>query len=319
MAAEKSSRQADLQKFVQSYETRARPLVAAATESDDVDPHRIHQLAQAALDELREAEDSDGTIALLEYPKAKNVLWRGVIAELLDQSQAESAKPTAQVRPTQPKEDETIGAATTLAESERRRVSQAVESFRSESDQYSSLRQHIFGDRKLPSSKSGWATEIRTLQEKILALGDAAPPAFPALLPRLEVAAEAISRARAQPAGRPRSPEWSPAALQAAIALKLALNDLLAWAAAHASDRRNASMQRRLAPKRRADTSREAEPVVPPEPAAPAAPDPADPAAAYWSRDPLPGPTVGGRRAHRRSSWVPFRSVPSESFSSHGH
>lgn len=264
--AQPKSNPKELAKILDSYATRAAVLAAQPDAGDDVDPNQLLKSAESLTAELRESAERDATPKLQRHP-GDAADWVEIIDSAAERTRLVSTSPGARIPAPVPAAKEALKPAIEKGRAAVRRTAQVIEGFKLEPEVMEALRKHVFADRPPASGQAGWKTELKTIASAIRTLEKSCPPALEAVLPHVEAAITAVEGAKPAPGGRPPAPVWSPAVVESSLALALVLGEVLAWAAAHADDARNAAILRILAPKRRGDASREAAPPKPAEPA----------------------------------------------------
>ena len=241
-----------------------------------LDPERLARIGEGVINQLQEAADSDGTPKLLNVPETGGIPWKALISLLTRQVQEEIGKKDSRI-PVGGGDTGGLDTALTACEELRQRMAQAIDGAGARRAASNDLRHHIFGGRNPIRTKASWENELRMQLSSITGLGASAPPAVRALAEEYPAILEKLEAAQPKPGRRKAAGfEWSPAVLERATVLQLALNDLLQWAAATASPKRRASLTRVIAPKRRADSSKAAtdssggDPVIPPKKDGPA-------------------------------------------------
>jgi hypothetical protein len=253
-SASTAQSRAALLKAVQEYNSRAAAAMALdPSAAEELDPVAVQVRATAAAAQLVEAV-GDGTPDLLWFNGERDFEWVSLLEHMTAESRTESTRQGArQKTPSVPKESQ-IGEAIANAAAVRRRVEQAIGSSKWEPARVAKLREHVLGGRKMVAAKARWDNELALIIKAIEDLGQAAPPALRGLLPKLRAAEAQVARSQPQPAGRAKAVAvYSAIAIEKAMALDLALDDLCAWAAATANDSRNGAILRTTSPKRQSD------------------------------------------------------------------
>lgn len=234
------------QQIVQSFMSDASTLPIPS----DVDPNKTNVQAERYLNELEDSLAKDNTPLLQFVPRSDGVTWKTVLTLMLRESYRRLAEKESKV----PKKVAVDGIAAAMrgAESARKRLIQAIDGNRSNPQRSNMLRERIFASRTLVKTKAGWEAELRSEIAAIKALGDEAPPAVVDMLDVLQSALRTLDATLAAPTGRAaKAVVWSQPVLEVAVAINLAIGDLISSAASKATPKRNASLVRLSAPKRK--------------------------------------------------------------------
>lgn len=275
----------------------------------DIDPNKTNILGEKILNELEDALAKDDTPRLHVVPRSANVTWTMLLGALVRESYKRISAKQSKI----PKKATNGGitAATRGADAARKQLVQAIDGNKSNPRRSAMLRERIFAAREIVNTKAGWEAELRSEIAAIKALGDEAPPAVVDMLEILNAALTTLDARKSAPTGRAaKTTVWSPAVIEAAMAINLAIGELISSAASKATPKRNASLVRLATPKKRAEEKpdapaekktatqdapepeAEAPPAtseLSPEPSADSAPQPESPAP--------PGPIANGADA----------------------
>lgn len=235
-----------LQHIVQSFLSESSSLMAPV----NIDPNKINILAERYINELDDALAKDNTPLLQIVPRSDGVTWKMVLSAML----RESYKRTAEKESKVPKKVAVDGITVAIrgAETARKQLIQSIDGNKTNPQRSAMLRERIFASRAVVGTKAAWEAELRSEIAAINALGDEAPPGVVDMLDVLNAALRTLDGAKAAPTGRAaKATVWSPPVIEVAMAINLAIGELISSAASKATPKRNASLLRLSAPKRK--------------------------------------------------------------------
>lgn len=246
------------------YVTRAREARDAGPAEFDIEPTLWQRRAESASDELALAR-TDGVDALQFTPRFEKLSWEELLATLIKRSHESATQVPEPVQTeTLPSTDEVIDDAVDVIN----RVRNAIRGPAEERAQWQPIYDRVFAGREVTRTRNGYETELKAIDAAIVSLDTKAPTELVALRPSIATTIQGLNDAL-RPRGRPTAPPTPPKRTREAeidaLAIKLALGDLLRWSAVVAPAKRDAALRRVIEPPpRRPSTAAPTPPVTPP-------------------------------------------------------
>lgn len=232
---------------VEHYVTRAREARDAGPAEFDIEPTLWQRRAESASDELALAR-TDGVDALQFTPRFEKLSWEELLGTLVKRSHASASQVPEPVQSENPPStDEVINKAADVVN----RVRNAIRGPAEERALWEPIYEFVFSGREITRTRNGYETELKAIDAAIVTLGGKAPAELVALRPGIGATIQTLNDAL-RPRGRPVTPPAPPRRTREAeidaLALKLALGDLLRWSSVVATPKRDAALRRVIDP-----------------------------------------------------------------------
>lgn len=236
--------------FLRTLLVAARPLVPRF-DSFDIDPAKLSRMAEAVQNELLAAA-SDDTPDFLVIPGLDGLPWEEGISVAANHLREAMSRKDSKILVGGGANVVDFATIAPACEALRRRIATAVDGIGALPEKSQKLRDRLLAGRAVFVSRAAWESEFKLIAAGIEGLGDDAEPEVRALLPRIEAMLVALGGA-APGRGRKKKEQlvWSDPVREATLALNIALDRLLRAAAAHATDKRLASLNRIVLPVKR--------------------------------------------------------------------
>lgn len=230
---------------------------AAKYEGSDphLDPEAILKTAAQLCRWIEKARDRDDTPLLQHVPHAttaepQEVLWLDLFATLIEHTKRTIAHGVIWI----PRPDDVMLLSRAIDEALElvERVKIAIDSSGVRAEEIAGLRDRIIGTRTISRSRAGMKLELGYLRVGIEESAEV-PPALRVLVPALTTAKTHLTTAVEGKRLPAQVKQYSPEVHIAVLALVLAMDEFLSWAAGTATMSRLRTFRRIIAPRHRAD------------------------------------------------------------------